>query len=345
MSDATRLALARFRDETRGGDFFPVHFNPESLTISLTNTLDSSEGSETRQHVGRSNASLSMDLVFDTTGSGTDVRDETGRIAAFMKPTGIGQSGGVPSVVLFEWGSFAFKGIVKSYSEVIDFFSASGVPLRATVQLSLDQQEVVFANQDGGASAGFSASVGLGVSGSVDVSVGAGVSVTGVAAAAGNASAGRAMAAANGLDSMRFPAGSLTVDSSVSLSGPTAFASGGAGIGVGGSAGVGGGLGVSAGAGAGAGGSASPGPSFGASASAGVSASQGAFAGLSGGEGGGGGALDPSRLLPKAGSSQLAIDARSGFDVAGRMQAGGSGGLQADVGTSPASKIRFDFEG
>ena len=40
---------------------------------------------------------------------------------------------------LFLWGTFQFVGLVESYNETLDFFSASGVPLRATVSMSLTE--------------------------------------------------------------------------------------------------------------------------------------------------------------------------------------------------------------
>ena len=40
---------------------------------------------------------------------------------------------------LFLWGTFQFTGLVDSYNETLEFFSASGVPLRASVSLSLTE--------------------------------------------------------------------------------------------------------------------------------------------------------------------------------------------------------------
>lgn len=47
-------------------------------------------------------------------------------------------------MVLFEWGSFKFQGLVESYKETIDFFAPTGVPLRASINLTLASQDKVF---------------------------------------------------------------------------------------------------------------------------------------------------------------------------------------------------------
>ena len=56
-----------------------------------------------------------------------------------------GEQRGVPSIVLFEWGSFVFEGYIDSYKETLDyFFAPEGVPLRSTLSLSLTEQEKPF---------------------------------------------------------------------------------------------------------------------------------------------------------------------------------------------------------
>jgi hypothetical protein len=86
-----------------------------------------------------------MDLVFDTTDTGEDVRGHTGQIARFMQPVGGGnENENVPPVVEFAWGSYKFQGMLDSYQETLDFFAASGVPLRASVHLSMASQDKVF---------------------------------------------------------------------------------------------------------------------------------------------------------------------------------------------------------
>ena len=360
MSSEQPTERAQFTDVTRGGEPFTVHFNPTSLQITLSNTLEEKgEGRSRKQYVTKSSAKLSMDLVFDTTDRGADVRGESGRIAQLMQPAGTGGEERTPPVVLFEWGAFAFQGMVEAYTETIDFFSHDGVPLRASVKLVLSQQDVVFSPD---------AAEGGAPSNAVDVP--AGSDVSSAVARAGNPRAARAAAAANGLGSLRLPGGAFTLDAGIELGGAVAFASGGAGLAVGGGIrvgagiGVGGGIGVGAGIGVGgamgveggigfgggvgvgggfAAGASAGGPAFGGSASRGVRASAGAFAGLrAGAMAPAGPPLDPRRLLPRIESRGVATDGSSTFRVGGQANLSGSASLRTDVGAGARARISFD---
>lgn len=330
MSSQQPIERAKFTDVTRGGEPFTVHFNPTSLQITLSNTLEEKgEGRSRKQYVTKSSAKLSMDLVFDTTDRGADVRGESGRIAQLMQPAGTGGEERTPPVVLFEWGTFAFQGMVEAYTETIDFFSHDGVPLRASVKLVLSQQDVVFSPD---------AAEGGAPSNAVDVP--AGSDVSSAVARAGNPRAARAAAAANGLGSLRLPGGAFTLDAGIELGGAVAFASGGAGLGVGGGIAVGGGIGVGGGFTAAA---SAGGPAFGGSASRGVRASAGAFAGLRAGAAAPTGPpLDPRRLLPRIESRGVATDGGSTFRVGGQANLSGSASLSTDVGAGARARISID---
>lgn len=242
---------ATFTSQTGKKTPIKVHFNPNSLQISISNTIEEKgTGKKKKQYISKSSAQLTMDLIFDTTDKLSDVRVETGKIAKFMEPGGQAGDKKIPAIVLFEWGTFKFQGLVESYKETIDFFSAEGVPLRASVNLSMSSQEEVFTPKPDSNSSN--------VEEAVVVSNGTGQSASRLASLGGAPDAGRALAASNNQETMRFPSGPFTIDPSIQLSPPVAFATGR----------------VAAGASAGAGFSAS------ASASARVSANAGAFAGL-----------------------------------------------------------------
>jgi hypothetical protein len=301
-----------------------------------------------------------MDLIFDTTHNGQDVRIDTEKIVKLMKPDE--QNNNAPSVVLFDWGTFKFKGMVESYKETIDFFSPTGVPLRASINLTLAQQDKVFdSNRDPD---------GAPPPEPVEAFTPQGDSVTDVASRGGNPGATRALAAANSLESIRFPSGAVSVSASVSLGGPVAFASGGAGlsagigggIGIGGisagasggiSGGIGGGIGIGGGVSAGIGGGIGAGASAGISggiginggASAGVSATEGAFAGLRASTPTRASlSLNTSRLTQASSSASVATDSGASFSVGGQASLQGSASLSADVGASASLRSRIQFE-
>lgn len=326
----------------------PVQFNPASLKLSVTNTIqdDQQPGSQGLQSVRKSATKLEVELVFDSTESGSDVRDATGVLKAMGRPGGT-STPTLPQVT-FTWGVFSFRGVIESLQETIDFFSAAGVPLRSTVQVTMQSLEldVVLAGSKGAAAGGGAGAANAGVSVAPPPPPGTGA--TGTGAQAGAAGAGRAIAAANGLESMRFTAGAgLAVSASVQLSGPVGFsasagagASFGASAGAGFSAGAGGGFSASAGArvsasaglGFSAGAGATAGASFGAGASAGVSATGGAFAGLGVSKSAGASySLDVDKLRPSVPTFSVSADPSSGFDATGRVVATASAGLRADV--------------
>src|SRR4029434_10926522 len=108
--------------------------------------------------------------------------------------------------------TYKFQGLIESYKETIDFFAPNGVPLRATINLTLSRQEKEFENSD--TSSNFDTQQSLAPE-AVEVPSGANQDSTSLGAQGGNPKAGRGIAAANGLESMRFSAGaSLTVGAS-----------------------------------------------------------------------------------------------------------------------------------
>lgn len=354
MSEAAELKRAEFTvlSGKHEGDKIPVHFNPVSLQYSVTNTLDEKgSGNSKKQYVSKSNGKLSLDLIFDTTDQGQDVRAITEQIARFMEP----DDNQAPPVVQFEWGTYTFQGMVESYKETIDFFAPTGVPLRASVSLTISQQDKVFESTP---RSRFDTQGDLAPD---TVDVPASTDATRLATQSGNSRAGQAIAALNGLESMRFPSGAVTVSAAVQLSPPAAFASGsvggglsaGGGFGIGGSAGVSGSAGISGGVSiggsagvsgnAGISGGISAGASLGGSASAGVSASGGAFSGLRTAAASASPRLDPSRLIPRSQSASLATGSGASFQVGGQVQGGGSSSLTADVGVNANLQSRIQF--
>ena len=300
---------------------FAVHFNPTSLQISISNTLeDKGQGKEKKQYVTKSSAKLSMDLIYDSTHEGTDVRLQTGKIAKLMEPAKRdGDNAAPPSVVLFEWGSFKFQGLVESYKETIDFFAPTGVPLRASINLTLASQDKVFESLSQGSDKKFEPVVqNLATSSE---------SLTDVATQAGNPNAARAIASNNGLESIRFPAGAIALSAEIQLSPAAAFASGQAGLNAG--------FGISGGGNL----------AIGGQASAGIAASEGAFAGLriAASTSGPPVRLDPTLLRATNASLNRSTGPNASFQVGGQAELESSGGLRADVGATASLQNRIQF--
>src|SRR5579863_10424718 len=108
MSTRVAVEKAKFTPKT-GADqsSFDAHFNPVSLQYSVSNTLkEEGAGKIKKQYVTQGTGKLTMDLIFDNTAGGQDVRVATSKIAALMQPDpkSAGAKKQVPSIVLFEWG-------------------------------------------------------------------------------------------------------------------------------------------------------------------------------------------------------------------------------------------------
>lgn len=319
------LFRVKSTDET-----IPVHFNPVSLQYTVANQMQQ-QGGGSQQHVASSTGKLSVDLVFDTTHTGKDVRLDTIKVAKLMKP---GDDHLVPTLT-FEWGAFKFEGTMEGYRETLDFFSPNGVPLRASLSLSLAATEAqVFEGGDANKTWGVTGE--LAPMNTVEVpppppeSKGLGSSPQGLATMLGNPRAARALAAANGVENLRFGASaSMTVSAGITLSPPVAFspaAAAGIQLGAGASAGVQLPFGVEAKAGA----------------SAGVPAARGAFAGLTvKAKAVAGAPLDLRKLVTVPGSASVSTEGAR-FAVGGRALVESGGSLRADVGGGRS--VRFDEE-
>ena len=69
----------------------------------------------------------------------------------------------MPPAVRFLWGSFQFDGIMESLEETLEFFSPEGRPLRASITLTLSQQQITeFAFRDAGGRAPVAGAVAAG---------------------------------------------------------------------------------------------------------------------------------------------------------------------------------------
>jgi hypothetical protein len=150
------------------GKVVPVQFNPQSLKLNFSNQWSGGKQPQgsSPQFVGTSTTKLSMELWFDVTlpipdgmpDPGGDVRKMTEQVAYFMtvqKPNDPNQAIRVPPKASFRWGSFVFNGTMESMDETIELFSSEGVPLRASVNVSLSKHDLNFEfNQQRGGSAG-----------------------------------------------------------------------------------------------------------------------------------------------------------------------------------------------
>ncbi|SEQ07212.1 hypothetical protein [Nitrosomonas ureae] len=336
-----------------GSNDIEVQFNPQTLKLTYANENKGGDqaGGSAKQFVGKSTTKLSVELFFDTTQQGTDVRYWTAKVGYFIRAQAQSQQSDkkIPPGIRFEWGTFNFPGIVDSLQETLDYFSEEGVPLRATLALGITRQDIVFPTEQGTGKPG----VGFtGQPGKAPLDVvrgngnGSGDSMPKMLGRnGGNSSNWKAIAAANNIDNpLRLKPGTLlnlnagaSAGAGVSLGAQGAIsASARISGGIGFSAGLGGGVGFGADAGAGIG--ASAGISASAGIGGGISAGASASAGINAGTGfnarrgiGGGASIGASGGI--GGSTRANIRASAGAQagISGRASAGGGFGAGVDI--------------
>lgn len=177
MADSSRPIKAELIELTskfevkKDGKKAIVQFNPETLKVGFANQIAQANNSSgntgaagasggggsdqsqpaSRQFVGAGTTKLSLQLWFDVNAplpsgkEGTiDVRELTKDVAYFITPQKSEEDPNkfIPPILRFSWGSFHFDGMVDSLEESLEFFSDEGVPLRASMNLSMSQQKI-----------------------------------------------------------------------------------------------------------------------------------------------------------------------------------------------------------
>jgi len=191
---------AYFENADRRGEKFYCQFNPKELKLEDTASWKSSDEQGKPKPLltyekGEA-ASLTMDIIFDTTDQGgTSIQGRIDALRAFLNTsipvTNAGGQSKRPPYIDFNWKSFKFEGVCEKVAASVLMFKADGTPVRAKVTVTLKERQVETGNGSTSIAAG--ASVTLSSMGSM-VS-GAGVS-TRTTTAQSNQTASQAAAAA-----------------------------------------------------------------------------------------------------------------------------------------------------
>ena len=226
MSDPQKLAKAElrqldenFENEIKRDKWVTVQFNPESLKVSFANQIQTPQGAgdqrgtPARQFVGAGTTKLAVMLWFDVSAplpegqpNVDDVRRLTQKVAYYITPekTTDNPPKFIPPAVRFIWGSFQFDGLMDAVEESLEFFSPEGLPLRASMSLSLSQQKILpfaFRSTGGPQAAASPAQATPGTRPLAQAP--AGSSLQGMASSQGKGANWQDIAAANGIENPR----------------------------------------------------------------------------------------------------------------------------------------------
>jgi hypothetical protein len=140
-------------------NLIPCLFNPTEFSLTLQNSWGSNDdraagtdeatpgmGVQTLDFQGSQNGTLDLTLFFDTTAEGEPVTKYTSKIVALMDIDGkiagtdAKHRKGRPPTVQFGWGKMtSFPSVIERLTLTFTYFSSTGMPLRATMQLGLKQ--------------------------------------------------------------------------------------------------------------------------------------------------------------------------------------------------------------
>lgn len=120
----------------------PVFFNPSEYSIDKANEFStgSSGKSSLTQFTKENLQTLTMDLIFDSyeeeDEDKKDVRILTRKITDLSK---IDSKIGAPPIITFIWGGPVLTGVLTNVKQKFTLFSYDGIPLRATLSITLKE--------------------------------------------------------------------------------------------------------------------------------------------------------------------------------------------------------------
>jgi Contractile injection system tube protein/LysM domain len=138
--------------QTEDNQTIPCLFNPAELSLNQSNgwaaDVMPGKGVPTLRYTGASSGQLRLTLFFDSTDTGSPVTDYTKKIVGLMEVndslpgSSAATNNARPPWVTFNWGDFhSFKAVVSDLELTFEYFSSTGVPLRARASITLKQYQ------------------------------------------------------------------------------------------------------------------------------------------------------------------------------------------------------------
>lgn len=118
-------------------DRIDVLFNPNEYVMESSNQYSWQTipglSQPIAQFISGEATTLTMDLFFDSYEKRTDVRKHTIQIAGLLD---VDKDLHAPPLCKFVWGTLQFKGVVEKVSQKYTMFLDSGIPVRATLNVT-----------------------------------------------------------------------------------------------------------------------------------------------------------------------------------------------------------------
>ncbi len=144
---AANWRKAKFYNADTQAEVVECHFNPNEFSINRSNKWDPKRAAGGALPVitfgGVGPRTLSMTLIFDSYNQQTDVTLDTNKLMGLMEVPDVSNAAGKtkrPAHVTFGWGNFqSFRAVITQISQKFTLFMADGTPVRATVQVTLQE--------------------------------------------------------------------------------------------------------------------------------------------------------------------------------------------------------------
>ena len=122
------------------GERFEVLFNPTEYRLSGGNQFAEVAipglPAPPLQFIRGTARTLAMSLFFDTYEQGSDVREHSGKVVRLLE---IDPELHAPPVCLFTWGNLNFQGVLERAEQRFTLFFSTGIPARATVDVTFKE--------------------------------------------------------------------------------------------------------------------------------------------------------------------------------------------------------------
>lgn len=138
------LQKGKFYNADTNSEVVTCQFNPDEIGVSRSNQWNYTARAGTNvveaQFASTQPQTLKLKLVFDSYEAKTDVRASTDLVQNLMNLSSTSDNTSRPPHVKFGWGQFmSFRAVITDFNQRFTLFLDTGVPVRATVDVTLKE--------------------------------------------------------------------------------------------------------------------------------------------------------------------------------------------------------------
>ncbi len=116
-----------------------VMFNPNEYTVSFEAKYTGEN--DKKQFLIAETPEFKVSLFYDTYEKRKDVRLETLKLTSLLDPKVSGKSTRKPTVCLFVWGGFTYRGVLSKIEQKFTMFLENGTPVRSLMDVTFISDE------------------------------------------------------------------------------------------------------------------------------------------------------------------------------------------------------------